>query len=105
MIAANIVLDCAKNDKKEVFLTSSTMEMLPDKIVKDIVSKCESKGIRVITGTAIGYDAEALETSSKIGNVVFVEKKGISLYDELYKECALCKEHKIHVAGMIVIGV
>ena len=61
------------------------------------------KGIKITLGNAIHYDAEALEQLAQIGNVIFVEKKHSSLYDELYSEISLCKEHDIHVIGMIVL--
>ena len=54
---------------------------------------------------AINYDAEALETLAKVGSVVFIEKKRVSLYDELYKEITICKENDINVLGMVVLGV
>jgi len=105
MVGANVALDCAKAQKKEVLLTSSATENLPEAIVKDIVAKCEEKGISVKLGGMLSYDAEALEAAANIGSVVFVEKKHVSLYDELYDEVALCKSHGIHVVGMVVIGV
>ena len=104
MICANVVLDCQKQGTKEVFLTSSTEETLPKEVVEIIVSKCKEKDICVTTGTAITYDAKALENAAKIGHVVFIEKERVSFYDELYSEIALCQEHGIHVAGMVVIG-
>lgn len=104
MICANIALDCGKNGKKEVFLTSSTMEVLPEEIVRDIVKKCEEKEITVTVGDAVSYDAEALEQLARVGQVVFIEKKRVSLYDELYNEVLLCKEHSIDVIGMIIVG-
>ena len=36
-------------------------------------------------GGMLSYDAEALEAAANIGSVVFVEKKHVSLYDELYE--------------------
>lgn len=105
MISANIVLDCKKKEQQEVFLTSSVGEVLPKEVLDAIVEKCAQKGIKVIAGNAIAYDAEALEEMAKVGCVVFVEKKRTSLYDELYKEILLCKENDIDVMGMIVLGV
>jgi len=105
MICANIALDCKQNGKNEVFFTSSTEEVLPKEVWKAIEDKCEEKGIRVTNGASVSYDAEALELLAGIGNVVFVEKKHVSLYDELYNEVALCKEHGINILGMVVLGV
>ncbi|MBQ8279979.1 MAG: hypothetical protein IJZ23_09090 [Roseburia sp.] len=104
MICANIALDCRKNDRTEVVLTGSVMEKLPQEVVKAVIGKCEEKNIHVAVVNAINYDAEALEAAAKIGSVVFVEKKRVSLYDELQKEIALCKENDINVLGMVVLG-
>ncbi len=103
IVCANILLDCKKNEIKEVFLTSSTSEDIPEEIRNAIAMKCEEKGIHITLGNAIHYDAEALEQLAQIGNVIFIEKKRSSLYDELYSEISLCKEHDIHVIGMIVL--
>lgn len=104
MICANIAMDCRKNDTQEIVLASSIMEKLPEEIVKSVTAKCEEKGIHIAVVNAISYDAEAFESLVKVGSVVFVEKKRVSLYDELYKEIVLCKENDIHVLGMVVLG-
>lgn len=103
MICTNVFLDCQKKGVQEVFLTSSTGECIPEDVWNKIKAGCEEKGIRVTSGNAIRYDAKALEQSAQIGNAVFIEKKRVSLYDELYSEIALCKEHDIYVMGMIVL--
>ena len=79
--------------------------MLPKEVINAIVEKCKEKGIQLVSGNAIAYDANALEELAQIGSVVFIEKKRASLYDELYKEVALCKENDIDVIGMVVLGV
>ena len=100
---ANILLDCKKNKIQEAFLTSSAGKDISEEVRNAIAMKCEEKGIKITLGNAIHYDAEALEQLAQIGNVIFVEKKHSSLYDELYSEISLCKEHDIHVIGMIVL--
>ena len=105
MISANILLDCKKNDRKEVFLTSTVGEVLPKEVVSAVIESCSKKGIRVMEGNAIAYDAMALEELAKVGSAVFVEKRRVSLYDELYQEILLCKENEIDVIGVIVLGV
>jgi len=104
MVSANIVLDCKKKNCEKVFMTSTVGEVLPKEVINAIVEKCNEKGVQLVSGNAIAYDAEALEELAQVGRVVFVEKKRASLYDELYKEVALCKENDIDVIGMIVLG-
>jgi len=105
MICANILLNCEKNEATEVFLASSAGEKIPEAVVKAIVDKCAQRNISVITGSDIAYDAETLEKLVKVGRVVFVEKERVSLYDEMYREIVLCKEHDVDVIGMVVVGV
>lgn len=104
MICANIALDCKNNAADKVFLTTSVSEQIPNEVQNAIVEKCAQKGIQVVIGQAISYDAEALEQMAQIGRVVFIERARISLYDELYSEIALCKNNQIHVIGMIILG-
>lgn len=104
MVCANIVIDCKKNEQKAVYLTGSMIEQIPDQIVNDIIKLCKEKDVIVEKGNAVAYDAEALEALEQIGKVVFLEKKHSSLYDEIYKEIALCKENDIHVMGFVVVG-
>ena len=105
MVCAKIILDCKKNGQNEVVLTSSVAGRLPVEVVHAIVAKCEEKGVRVLAvGEMFNYDAEIIEDVSQNKMVVFVEKKRVSLYDELYSEIALCKEQDIAVSGIVVLG-
>ena len=104
MVCANIAIDCKNKDYREICLSSSIGRELPKTILDDIVKKCKEKGIIVKVVNDIAYNAEHLETAAQTGNGVFVEKKGKSFYDELYKEVILCKENDISILGMIVLG-
>lgn len=104
MICANIVLDCKKNGRQQVYVSSSAWEAISSVMIDMIGEKCAQKGIQVVKGEAIIYNAEALEEVAQIGSVVFIETTHVSYYDEIYKEMLLCKEHDIDVIGMIVLG-
>ena len=105
MVSSNIVLNCERNGAKEVFLATSAGKNIPVEVTDAIVKKCAQRGIKVTAGCDIAYDAESLENVAKIGRVVFVEKEGISLYDEMYEEIVLCRQHDVDVIGMVVVGV
>lgn len=105
MVCANILLSCEKNGTTEVFLATSVAECIPEAVISAIVDKCAQRNITVVTGTDVAYNAEMLEKMVKIGHVVFVEKECVSLYDEMYQEIVLCKEHAVNVIGMVVVGV
>jgi len=105
MVSANIRLNCEKKGATEVALVTSAAEGIPQAIIDAIADKCAQRGISVITCADVAYDAEMLEKMVKAGRVVFVEKEGVSLYDEMYQEIVLCKEHDVDVIGMVVVGV
>lgn len=104
IIGSNILLNCMRNEISEVFVTSTVAEKIPQEVKQAIVNICEGKGITPIFGGTINYDAQALEMSAKVGNVIFIEKERTSLYDELHDEVMLCKEQGIAVLGMIVLN-
>lgn len=104
MICTNIAIDCKKNEQKKVYLTGSILEQIPQQILEDIAKQCKEKGIQIVKGDAIAYNAEALEDLELIGTVVFLEKKRTSFYDEIYKEILLCRENGIQVMGIVVVG-
>lgn len=104
MIAANILINAQGKSIEKVYVSGSEIERISDTTLNDIISKCSEKGIQVEKGSALAYDAEALEQAAEVGNVVFIETKRKSLYDEIYKEIVLCNENQIHIMGMIVLG-
>lgn len=104
MISANIAIDCKKNEQKKVYLTGSMLEEISAQVLDDIAKQCKEKGILIVKGDAIAYNAEALEDLELIGTVVFLEKKRTSFYDEIYKEILLCRENGIQVKGIVVVG-
>ena len=104
MICTNIAIDCKKKEQKKVYLAGSILEQIPEQVLEDIAKQCKEKGIQIVKGDAIAYDADALEDLELIGTVVFLEKKHASFYDEIYKEILLCRENDIHVMGIVVVG-
>ena len=104
MICANIAIDCKKNEQKKVYLTGSRIWEMPEEISDDIKRGCKSKGIEIVGGVGIAYNARALEALDSVGTVVFVEKKRTSLYEEIYQEISLCRKNGIRVLGVVVVG-
>ncbi|MBR5564892.1 MAG: hypothetical protein IKW08_01875 [Roseburia sp.] len=104
MICTNIAIACKKNEQQKVYLAGSMLQEIPEEILEDIVKQCAKKGIEIVEGFDIVYNANALETLEMIGTVVFLEKKRTSFYDEIYKEILLCRENGIQVMGIVVVG-
>lgn len=105
MVCTNILLSCEKSQATEVFLVTSVAGDIPKEVIDAIGIKCAQRGITVTVGTDVAYDAETLEKMVKVGRVVFLEKEGASLYNEIYQEITLCKAHGMDIIGMIVVGV
>ncbi len=105
MVCANILLNCEKRGNSEIVLLTSAAECIPEELVQMIIDRCTQRNVMVSFGTDIAYNAEMLEKLVKTGSAVLLEKEGASLYDEMYQEILLCKEHDVDVIGMIVVGV
>lgn len=103
MICSNIKVQSRQNNGERIYLSGSIMEQIPENILKQMTEKCQEKGIQLIVGESIVYNALELEKSADIGKVVFIEQKKCSLYDEIYKEVELCRENNIDVVGMIIL--
>lgn len=104
MICSNIYIACKNSNVNDVYLSGTRVEKMPKKLVDDIVEKCGEKSIQVICGKNIIYNALALEKAAEVSNVVILEEKRKSLYDEVYKEMVICQENKMNVIGVIVLG-
>ena len=104
MVCANIAIDCKKNEQKKVYLTGSRIWEMPEEITQDIEARCKSKGIEIVGGVGIAYNARELEVLDSVGTVVFLEKKRTSFYDEIYQEISLCRKNGIRVMGIVVVG-
>lgn len=55
--------------------------------------------VQISEGGNIFYDAESLKQGTEIGNMLFVEQKGQSIYDEISNELNLAKEQNNNILG------
>ena len=58
---------------------------------------------KVKEGGNIFYDAESLKQGTEIGNMLFVEQTGQSIYDEISNELNLAKEQNNYILGVVVL--
>lgn len=102
MVYSNLLLNCKNNDIKEIYLTGSKLELVPEKCITELVNQLKGQQIQVTVGNSILYDAESLLKMAEIGHVVFVEMEEKSDCESIAKELNLCVQNHIQVMGMIL---
>ena len=103
MIASNIYIACKKQNVKEVFVSGSEMNSVPEAFIADVEKALEEKGIALSAGKGISYDAESLLKAEEIGNVLLIEADEVSKCEEIAKELNLCVQNQIQNLGIIMV--
>lgn len=103
VVAANIALSCKQAGIDCIYMTGSEYEKADVAVLEKIKKKLSEQKIKVKEGENISYDAASLQTCIETGNIVFVEQKGESIYDEIYREINLAKEQKGNILGAVVL--
>ena len=103
IVSANIALTCKQRNADCVFVTGSEYEKVDPKILGMLKEELVSQHIQVKEGGNIFYDANSLKRSAEIGNILFIEQKGQSIYDEIYNEVNLAKEQNNSILGIVVL--
>lgn len=104
IVCSNLEIACKKDGMEQIYLTGSEIEKMDEKRISDMKAALKSAGITVLTGENVVYDASALMKMAKIGQVVFLEQIGASLYQEVEKEVRLSRENEVKVIGSIVVN-
>lgn len=102
LIIANIVLFCKQEGIECIYMTGSEYEKADIKILEMLKKGILAQNIQVKEGGNIFYDADSLKRGTEIGNILFVEQKNVSIYDEISNELNLAKEQKNNILGVIV---
>jgi len=103
VISANVALSCKKHGIDCVYMTGSEYENV-DSVILDMLKKeLYSQEVQIREGGNIFYDAESLKQGTEIGNILFVEQKGRSIYDEISNELNLAKEQNNYILGFVVL--
>lgn len=100
---ANIVLSCKQRGIDYIYLTGSEYEKADIKILNMLKQELSAQDIQINEGGNIFYDAESLKKGTEIGNMIFVEQKGLSIYDEIFNELNLAKEQNNHILGVVIL--
>lgn len=103
VIAANISLSCKQQGIENIYMTGSEYENADTATLDMLKQELTSQNIQVKEGGNIFYDAESLKQSTEIGNMIFVEQTGKSIYDEISNELNLAREQKNQILGVVVL--
>lgn len=103
VVAANIALSCKQEGIDCIYMTGSEYEKADAAVLDGIKKALAKQDVKVREGENISYDAASLQACIETGNIVFVEQKGESIYDEIYREINLAKEQKGNIIGAVVL--
>lgn len=103
VIAASVALSSRQQGTECVYLTGSEYENIDAGIRNLLKKELNAQKLQVKEGGNIYYDAHSLEQGTEIGNILFIEQKGQSIYDEIYNELNLAKEQNNFIMGVVVL--
>lgn len=103
IICSNLELACKKENLSKIYLTGSEIEKMDPKRLAEMKASLKAAGVAVHTGENIIYDAGALKEMAEVGQVVFMEQVGASLYHEVEKEIRISRENEVQILGSIVV--
>lgn len=99
---ANIALSCKQQGIESIYITGSEYEKADIETLNILKQELSNQNVKVKDGESIYYNAESLKEGTKIGNLLFIEQKGQSIYDEIANELTTAKEQNSNVLGFIV---
>lgn len=102
-LAANISLICEQQDINCIYITGSEYENMDVSILNMFKKELSAQKVQIKEGGNIFYDAESLKLGTEIGNMIFVEQQGKSIYDEISNELQLAKERNNYILGVVVL--
>ncbi len=103
MVTENIALSCKQQGMDCIYMTGSEYEDLDTSTLDMLKQELSAQDIEVREGGNIFYDAKSLRNGTKVGNIVFIERKGQSIYDEIFNELNLAKEQENNIIGFVVL--
>lgn len=99
----NIAISCRKHNVNEIYITGSEYENVDVALIKMLKDKLEEQNVKVKYGENMYYDAFSMKQGIEIGNILFVEQIGKSVYDEIFREIQLVTEQNTNILGVVVL--
>lgn len=103
VIATSVSLFCRQQGVDSIYITGSEYEKADKAVLEKLKKEFAGQKIKVQDGGSILYDADSMQAGIENGNIVLVEQKGISNYDEIYAELDLLKECHSNILGAVVL--
>lgn len=104
LVVTNMKVTCKKEQIERIFLTSVIHMTEADKTqISLLIEELQKFGIKAEFGECITSNAESVEQMSEYGQVVLVEKVGVSKYEAVGKEIGLCCDQGVNVLGAVVL--
>ena len=103
VIAASAALSCRRQGIDTIYLTGSEYEKADKTALEQLKRELSQQNIHVKDGGNILYDADSMRTAAEVGHILFVEQKGMSVYDEIYNEFLQVKEQNGDILGVVVL--
>ncbi len=100
--AANIALSCKQQGIENIYMTGSEYENADTETLNILKQELSNQNVKVKDGESIYYNVESLKEGTEIGNLLFIEQKGQSIYEEIANELTLANEQNSNVLGFIV---
>ncbi len=104
VVSANIALSCKQQNVSCIYLTGSEYENVDGSVLNLLKQELSVQNIQIKEGGNIFYDAESMKQGTEIGNILFVEQVGLSIYDEVFNELNLAKEQCTTILGAVVLA-
>ena len=104
LAASNIRLAARAKGTDRVYVSGSGITEAEKAFIDKVAGKLKDDGCSLVTGRSLLIFPEALEDAAECGNVVLVEKVGVSKFDEIISELRKCADNGINVLGMIKAG-
>ncbi len=99
----SLVIKCEQANTKKICISSTELDKLDEEVISELKSKLTDNGITIELIDDIYYDGKALKQCVECGHVLFIEKVGTSIYDEIYNQVNKAKEYDLNVLGAIAI--
>lgn len=104
LLVSNIKVTCQKHELKSVYLTSSIqLNASENEKIENLIRKLKENGIEAALGLPVARSAESFEKMIEYGNVIFIEKIGVSRMDNMEKMGAMAEKQDVKVLGIVVV--